>query len=181
MYEFPGVTFHPWIGSRYGRDSRFGLGLLVLGESHYGSKEDEYFTFTSRVVRAWAQEKRARFFTIISNVLTNNRGWISDEDRAEVWEHIAFYNLVQSVMGGPREPPSFRQWVDAQQPFQTVLAALKPEAVLVLGQRLDEHLLSKPDDVAFGTIGHPSSSRFTYEENMRRFKELRHDAARRTI
>lgn len=181
MLQFPGVTFHPWVGPLYGGESRFGLPLLVLGESHYGSKKDERSTLTSEVVQEWAHEKRDRFCTVIANVLTDNRGWISNARRAKAWDQIAFYNLVQSLMDGPRQPPTFRQWVDAQQPFQTVLAALKPAAVLVLGQRLDEHLLSKPDDIAFGTIVHPSSSRFAYDDNMRRFKELLEGAARRTI
>lgn len=178
--QIPGVTFQPWVGLHYGRNSRFGLGLLVLGESHYGSKEEECSTYTSRIVRTWAQQERDRFFTVIANVLADNRGWISDAERADAWEHIAFSNFVQSMMNGPREPPSFRQWVDAQQPFRSVLAALNPQAVLVLGQRLDEHLLSKPDDIAFGGIAHPSSSRFAYDENMQRFKDLLEDATRRS-
>ena len=29
------VTFHPWVGERYWTGNRFGIRLLVLGESHY--------------------------------------------------------------------------------------------------------------------------------------------------
>ena len=70
MYEFPGVTFHPWVGSRYGRQSRFGVRLLLLGESHY-DKDSEFSDcgFTQEIVHEWGQNRRAKFFTVIAKVL----------------------------------------------------------------------------------------------------------------
>ena len=86
MYEFPGVTFLPWIGANFGRESRFGARLLVLGESHYDN-DPEYSDcgLTQEVVRDWAQNKRARFFTIIAKVLRGSEDWIDDEARSEIW------------------------------------------------------------------------------------------------
>lgn len=178
MNEFPGVTFYPWIGSRYGRRSRFGIRLLVLGESHYG-ENIESKSFTTEVVKEWGQRRRARFFTIIANVMTGNRGCITDQDRAAVWEHVAFYNFVQSALSAPRKSPSFRQWVQAQDPFHTVLKILRPDAVLVLGFGLDEHILRKPNGISFEVIGHPSSSRMRYDESIPAFQNLIEKAGRR--
>lgn len=173
MYEFPGVTFHPWIGATYGPKSRFGVRLLVLGESHYGN-DPEYSDsgLTQEVVREWAQNKRARFFTIIAKVLHGSEDWIDDETRREIWEHIAFYNFVQSVVPGPRTPPTFRQWCDAQAPFDITLKSLKPDSVFILGSRLSEHVLNLPDSLTFDTIAHPSSSQFRYKEAIPVFERL---------
>lgn len=183
MYEFPGVTFHPWVGKHYGLKSDFGIRLLVLGESHY--HEDLKFSdsdFTQEVVRTWGQERRSRFFTVIAKVLLRTEGWISDDERSKIWEHVAFYNFVQSIVGdGPRIEPTFRQWCEAQTPFATVLQSLEPDAVLVLGWRPAEHILHQPANVSFGTIAHPSSSRLQYKEAIPAFEKLLTEARRRRL
>ena len=173
MYEFSGVTFHPWIGKHYGRSSRFGFRLLVLGESHY-DEELEYTDcdFTRYVVRTWGQENRHKFLTIIANVLRGVEGWIDDETRREIWKHVGFYNFVQSVVSGPKVAPVFRQWCDAQGPFETVVQCLKPDAILVLGWRVSEHVLYRPDGVVFDVVTHPSSGHFRYAQAIPTFQEL---------
>lgn len=182
LYEFPGVTFHPWIGAHYGRESRFGVRLLLLGESHYD--DDPEFSdsdLTRDVVRDWGQKQRARFFTVIAKVLRGSRDWIDDDARSEIWEHTAFYNFVQSVVPAPRTPPTFRQWCDAQTPFETVLQSLNPDAVLMLGWRLSEHVLHRPENVTFGAIAHPSSSQLRYVDAISTFKKLLTDTKRRIV
>lgn len=177
MYEFPDVTFHPWVGAYYGRESRFGVRLVVLGESHY--HENPEFSdpgFTQDVVCTWGQQQRHRFFTVIAKVLHGSEDWIDDATRSEVWEHVAFYNFVQSVVPGARTPPTFRQWCEAQTPFESVMQSLEPDAVLMLGWRLAEHILHQPETVSFGTIAHPSSSRIRYKEAIPAFHELLADA-----
>lgn len=180
MYEFPGVTFHPWVGVHYGRGSRFSVRLLVVGESHY--HEDSDFSdsgFTQEIVRTWGQAHRARFFTVVAKVLSGSADWIDDDERGEIWEHVAFYNFVQSaVVPGPRTPPTFRQWCEAQTPFETVLHVLEPDAVLLLDWRLTEHVLYQPENVSFGTVAHPSSSHIRYEVAIPTFEELLADAKR---
>lgn len=174
MHEFPGVTFHPWVGAHYGRENRFGVRLLVLGESHY--HEDPEFSdcrFTQEVVRNLGQKKRHRFFTVIAKVLCGSEDRIEDDKRSEIWEHTAFYNFVQSVVvPGPRIPPTFRQWCAAQSPFETVLQSLKPDAVLMLGWRLWEHVLHQPENVTFGVLPHPTNPQFRYEDAIPAFKKL---------
>ena len=171
MYTFPRVTFHPWVGAHYGRESRFGVSLLLLGESHYDEDQDcSDSGLTQEVVRTWGQQRRARFFTVIAKVLRGSEGWIDDDARSEIWEHVAFYNFVQSVVPGPRMPPTFRQWCEAQTPFKSVVQSLEPDAVLILGWRLAEHILHQPENVSFRTIAHPSSNRVRYEEAIPAFK-----------
>ena len=180
MYEFPGVTFHPWIGANFGRESRSGVRLLVLGESHYDN-DPEYSNcgFTQEVVRDWGQMQRNQFFTKIAKVLRGHREWINDDVRSEIWEHTAFYNFVQSVVSAPRTPPTFRQWCEAQAPFDSVLKSLKPDAVLILGSRLSDHVLNRPDNATFSAIVHPSSGHFRYNEAIPAFKKLLANTKRR--
>ena len=100
MHEFPGVTFHPWVGSHYGgSDNHFGVRLLVLGESHYvvlnesdqdqewinkmNSSGDEH-VFTQYVVRKWAQENKHRFFTVTANVLLGREKGGRDDVNSEI-------------------------------------------------------------------------------------------------
>ena len=180
MYEFPGVTFHPWVGANFGRESRFGVRLLVLGESHYDN-DPEYSDcgFTQEVVRDWGQNHRQQFFTKIAKVLLGHREWINDDVRSEIWEHTAFYDFVQSVVSAPRAPPKSRQWCEAQAPFNTVLKSLKPDAVLILGSRLSDHVLNRQDNVTFSAIVHPSSGHFRYNEAIPAFKTLLANTKRR--
>jgi len=144
----------------------------VLGESHYGKEGDSEPTLTQDTVRYWAQERRYKFFTMIAKVLLGNPGWIDDEARAEVWEHVAFYNFVQSLLPAARTAPTFTEWCAAQVPFKTVLAALQPDAVLVLGSGLWDHILHRPKNVEFGVLYHPSSFRMKYEESRATFQDL---------
>ena len=176
---FEGVGFHPWIGERYCANDRFGVRVLVLGESHYGQEGNETSDETKGVVETFTQRartgrgERLRFFTVVANILRGQRGWIDDSDLAEVFQEIAFYNFVQTFVGdGPRGDPTFRQWVDAQAPLKTVLQALRPDAVLVLGLELWEHILDWPEDIDHAVIAHPSSSHCRYEDVIPAFHRL---------
>ena len=46
------MNFEPWQGGRYGSSNNLGLPkrLLVLGESHYGEKENAYPGLTKEVL-----------------------------------------------------------------------------------------------------------------------------------
>ena len=57
-----GVTFDPWVGSEYWSNNRFGVRILVLGESHYGTANNVCTTFTSDLVREWTKNGTGRFF-----------------------------------------------------------------------------------------------------------------------
>jgi len=174
MYlDFPGVTFHPWIGAAYGGNSRYGLRLLVPRESHWGPDivGSTGSGLNRKIVKSYGQKQRSKFFTMTANILRGERGYIDDDTRRKIWDSVAFYNLVQAVFERPRKAPSFRQWVDAQEPLQTVLRVLQPKAVLVLGHRVCDHILDRPADIEFETIKHPSS-RAGYGTSIEQFEEL---------
>ena len=82
MFDFPGVTYHPWVGENY-QQSCFGVRLLILGESHWEEREDKrnalmsYASLSDEVVTEYIDGAGYNFFTKIANVLLsrgNHRG-----------------------------------------------------------------------------------------------------------
>ena len=157
---FPGVRFPPWVGECY-HNSKFRLRLLVLGQYHYGDPGFESSVLTSEAVRSWGQKYPSSYFTKIAQVLLGETDCLSDGARTDVWEHIAFYNYIQTLVDRPRTLPSPAEWKAAEAPFMVVLDALQPNAVLVLGKGLWNHIRCTPPDVAFEKIYDPSYSRMS--------------------
>jgi len=167
------VTFKPWIGSKYATNNMFGKRVLVLGESHYGAPEDRVPEMTVNAVRRWAQEERAAFFTKTAKLLLglDSNTWLSDEQRAEVWEHVAFYNFVQQCPGEySRIRPTLDMWQAGRQPFLEVVRALKPDVILVLGKQLSSWLPQLPNHIRMCNVQHPSTG-FDYNLWNPRFAE----------
>lgn len=162
----PSIVFEPWIGSKYTKDNRFGIRVLVLGESHYGDESNTRSTFTTEVVGWLAKDVRHAFFTKVSKVLLGLDGktWLDDEARGEVWEHIAFYNFIQGfVSTDSRVRPSAEMWEAAKESFLEVVNKLTPQVVLVLGKELASHLPPMPPGIELCCIQHPSTG-FVYSK-----------------
>ena len=159
-------TFKPWVGNKYWSDGLKGVRVLILGESHYGDEGTHNPDFTKEVVKEWGQEKRNRFFTVVQKlVLGQGAGPVSDEQRSDFWEHVAFYNFVQSLVGtGPRERPTQEMWAAAKAPFLSTVSELKPQVLVVLGFELADNLPVLPSEVRVCTVQHPSSNGFSYEQ-----------------
>ena len=160
------VIFEPWIGSKYNSENRFGVRVLVLGESHYGDESETRSTITSEVVRWLAQDERHSFFTKISKVLLglDEKTWLDNEVRGEVWNHIAFYNYIQGFVGNEsRVRPSSEMWDSAKEPFLETVKRLSPMVILVLGKELATRIPKLPDDIEVCCIQHPSTG-FVYSQ-----------------
>lgn len=130
-----GVRFVPWVGKTYQIEGFMGRKVLVLGESHYHSNEEEssepYWTCLC-VAEQVATSYRSRFWTGIAKAFL---GKIPDlTQRQTFWQSVAFYNYVQEVVGGgPRIRPTPKMWKSAETGFQSVLDALQPDVVVALG------------------------------------------------
>ena len=159
------MAFKPWVGSKYYSDNQFGIRILLLGESHYGDK-DEGENFTIEVVKKWGQgveqgESLPFFKKVAVSVLNLDSAYeLSDVDRKEFWEHVAFYNYVQTIVGeGPRERPLEDMWEESKPLFYGVLDNLKPDLIIVLGKELSYNLPKV--DVDTCVVKHPSTG-FSY-------------------
>jgi hypothetical protein len=169
------TKFEPWVGSKYFEENQFGIRILVLGESHYGSDSVCYQTFTTEIVRQFAQKERLSFFTKVSKILLNldEKTWIDNKTRGEIWEHISFYNYIPTFVGdGSRISPTADLWASAKQPFLDVVQKLSPDVILVLGKNLSSHIPVLPKHINVCNIYHPSSSYFSYEHSNPLFSEV---------
>jgi len=159
-------TFRPWIGDKYETEGiAEGIQLFILGESHYGTPDPNDSTFTRRVVAKYGQnDERHAFFTQTVKLVLGLTGddYLSDEQQRQFWDRVAFYNYVQEYAGEtPNGTVTPEMWADAEKPFLTVLEQLDPDALLILGKELSNHV---PEvDVETCVVTHPSSPRFSYE------------------
>jgi hypothetical protein len=65
----------------------------------------------------------------------------------EPWDRIAFYNFVQSPVQTPSTPPTRQQFEASGAAFAAVIEALRPDRVLVCGQRLWGYMPPTPYDI----------------------------------
>src|SRR5579883_880864 len=154
-----GVFFQPWVGERY-EEGFCGRRLLVLGESHYDTWEDEIHklgqTFTRGCVEeVLSREGGARLWKAVEQALLNeplSSGWCT-RGGEELWRQFAFYNFVQTpVSGNANSKPRDEQFNDSHSQFLAVLEELRPERVLVCGTRLWSHMPPTPYDNGYNRL-----------------------------
>jgi len=161
------VVFKPWVGSNYVTNT-FGARILVLGESHYGSPEDEYEDYTIDVVKMWGQENRLAFFTKIAKTVLNydSSNYLTNHERYALWENVAFYNYVQAIVGeGARIRPTSEMWQKSKTALNQVIDKLDPQVLVVLGTELANNLPDIPEGIEVCYLNHPSSGGYSYATN----------------
>lgn len=188
----PEPYFTPWAGKDYGRNSRFGLALMILGESHYIKPEtilsqgytcqciDEISRDNPRV-RTWRHPFYSKIYRLITE-RTRSSG-IADGDFKSFWDSLLFYNFVQDSVGTrPRVAPTSAMWSDSKEAFFTVLSKYEPDCILILGGRLWNalHFLKCIEDtngrmgkvpltddrkILSAVITHPTGRGFNYTEH----------------
>lgn len=142
------VRFQPW---RPQRETFDGLRLLLVGESHYDEGRpcppEEEAGFTAAVVRDWtvaATGPQPFFVKTFQTVTGRAAGW-SDPAFAAFWNSVFFYNYVQTFMPGfaGDSRPAAADYEASHEAFHTVLADIRPDAVLVLGAQVWTHMSSR--------------------------------------
>ncbi len=157
--------FDPWEGSRYATEGIGGTRLLILGEANYGKAGHDTRTVTCDMVRELGQKHRFRFYSTVQRLVSGGRGRLSDAERIDFWERVAFYNYIQAFPGPhSRIRPTADMWLAAKEPFKQTLEELCPHVVLVLGVELRRQLPSTQTEATFCYIPHPSSRGVRYEQ-----------------
>jgi hypothetical protein len=137
------VSFLPWIGDNYEK-GRGGRKILVLGDSHYSWAGSGDINQQPECTRDLVEEQISgayskRFWTNISATFLNELPSLSQ--KKEFWHSISFYNYLQSSAGnGANSIPKQDQWKASERPFLEVINTLHPDLVVVLGNRLWNHL-----------------------------------------
>lgn len=132
---------------------------MILGESHYADEGEAGQDFTQHVVTTHAYRAGVPFFSKLTAVLRGDTSYPTDAERFDTWQHVAFYNFVQEIVGdGSRIAPTREAWEAAHAPFFDVVRELEPDVILVLGNRLWEEVPNLPPEypVEWCSITHPS-------------------------
>ena len=129
--------FQPWIGERYWTGLE-GCRTLVLGEAHYEWEKNQ--TLWPELTIECVREQRDGEWTkqFWTNIVVAFLGYRpSLEDKKKFWDSMAFYNYIQESVGfGARVRPTRSMWLQAEQPFFSVLNQLQPHLLVVLGYSL---------------------------------------------
>jgi hypothetical protein len=166
--------FDPWKGAHYNTPANdLGANVLILGESHYERcPEKRHRGYTIEKVRELGQEKRHRFFTMTQKLISGETSQVSDAARTEFWEKVAFCNLIQDFLEAARTPPTAQMWLAAQEPLKQTLGELRPDIIIVLGNRVSEHLPDLSDCGAqVCTFSHPSGRGFQLAKGQQQVRE----------
>lgn len=149
------VQFRPFKGKDYERGIN-GKKVLILGESHHHNCEKagdccNHLTTSKRIERhrrltceevEWWKQNPAK--TPLSHALPKLFGL----PRYEFWDHVSFYNYVQSFVAAPRRRPNDEQFKESAKAFQEVLNHLRPDRILVLGKQCWLSLPGNDDPVS---------------------------------
>lgn len=146
--ELNSVRFLPWVGKNYHERRFFGKKILVLGESFHCDKctreecENDFSEcrdLAERTVRTFLNKPEGHIewmntYTKFERSLIGE--WTDEEHRKEIWNSIAFYNYLQYSLDSSRKPGDSDAYEKAIKPFYEVIDYIKPEAIIVWGERL---------------------------------------------
>ncbi|CCY02700.1 putative uncharacterized protein [Prevotella sp. CAG:924] len=163
------VMFLPWIGDNYelgiafdndkilGTKEKPGKKILVLGESHYiddfDPEEPKNHQFTKEVISDYlkGREGSLNYQRWMNTFLKFERAVYgkvtSSQDSQEIWNHLAFYNFLQTPLCMARMQPDDTNFEKSEEPFFKVLDLLRPDVILVWGKRLYSKLPIGSDSV----------------------------------
>ena len=164
MERIAGCRFYPWVGDAYEAGLR-GARVLILGESLYLTDPSHGYADTTRdtIGRQAAGAERDRFYTRVMGLVEGGPTWRAD--RRAFWHSVAFYNYVQEPVGNAaRQRPTEAMWAAAHAPYRQVVAALRPDCVVALGQELWGRLAAAGGPGVAHAVGvrHPSAPGFGY-------------------
>ncbi len=168
-------TFKPWVGKEYNNQGLYGIKILFLGESHYGTKGNEKEETTINVVKrlGLCEQKCHRFFTTTAKLalLKGSKEKISKNERKKLWEQVAFYNYIQEfVADGARKRPSVEMWKSSEEALLNVIKNLEPQLIVILGKELNKNLPLLPENIQICRVNHPSSG-FKYSKWIPEFQK----------
>lgn len=171
-----GLSWHPWIGENYENGGKFGKKVLILGESHYGTSNDNWFN--ENLTRLTIQQKigeaegeigkfyKKAFHTNIFKAF--NEKPPTNENVKEFWHSVAYFNYVQGSVGAKaRVRPTNNDWKKSFKSVLKTLEILKPDIIVVLGYKLWDSIWNK-----FETVEIISES-FNKNRNVHKLKFLK--------
>lgn len=143
------------MGENYLKSGFNGKKILVLGESHYCTKElaeggrccplcrienmeSDCFSQTEDVidhfVYNYSGEPYAQTFLCFERSMMGKE--LSNDERIEFWNSIIFYNYIQFSQARPRIAPQQIHWEKSELAFLELLKKYMPDFIIIWGERL---------------------------------------------
>ena len=140
------VKFKPWVGENYETGIHQGKKLMILGESHYCAKPETEATedITIKIIEDLLDpfsehEGYKNTYTKFAKAVVGEKQF-SDETKKEFWQHVIFYNYVQTAISGARVSPTTEQFRNSEQAFFEIISQYQPDLIIVWGKRLYNNL-----------------------------------------
>lgn len=140
------VKFKPWVGENYENGIHKGKKLMILGESHYCANPETEATedITIKVIEDLLDpfsehEGYKNTYTKFAKAVVGEKQF-SDETKKEFWQHVIFYNYVQTAISGARVSPTTEQFRNSEQAFFEIISQYQPDLIIVWGKRLYNNL-----------------------------------------
>lgn len=149
------INFKPWVGEKYLTEGFHGKRILVLGESHYCSKElseggrcyplckkenmrEDCFSQTQDVVKEYVYDYRGasyqQTFLCFERAVLGKES--SQQEKENFWQSVIFYNYIQYAQDGARKGPQGEHWAASEMAFRKLLEQYMPDYIIVWGVRL---------------------------------------------
>lgn len=140
------VKFKPWVGENYETGIHQGKKLMILGESHYCANPETEATedITIKVIEDLLDpfsehEGYKNTYTKFAKAVVGEKQF-SDETKKEFWQHVIFYNYLQTAISGARVSPTTEQFRNSEQAFFEIISQYQPDLIIVWGKRLYNNL-----------------------------------------
>lgn len=140
------VKFKPWVGENYETGIHQGKKLMILGESHYCANPETEATedITIKVIEDLLDpfsehEGYKNTYTKFAKSVVGEKQF-TEESKKDFWQHVIFYNYVQTAISGARIAPTTEQFRNSEQAFFEILSQYHPDLIIVWGKRLYNNL-----------------------------------------
>lgn len=136
------IRWLPYVGAKYFEAN---CKILIIGESHYDNPWDpnklsDKPEFTRLIVNELGIQK-IKYERRTGKLFNEINKLINDVD-GKIWEHISFYNFIQTVMDDRNIRPLRNHYVEGWKTFRNVLDCLKPDVCIFIGTEASNTLSS---------------------------------------
>lgn len=119
-------------------------------EKYKGTEHEEYYRLSNcnsiELDSYIENEAKSPSFSMLTNYLLHEKGFVSAERRMKLWEHLGFYNFFQHFQPDadtPSHNDKFQLYKDSLPAFREMLTTCYPQVLYIYSKHLAEFLRSQ--------------------------------------